>query len=135
MNRLAEAFADRIEQVYSKYKPVVRQEVVEWAAQYKEETLAGVYSIVRDTFSNQYNVAPDIAILKQAYKDYRESIMQGVDDFLALPDPDYEARKRELTDKEREDGAEFMRRLLDGMKWGVHPTAIHQEWERDHDVQ
>lgn len=135
MRQSVEAFVKKLESVYERYRPAVRQEVLDWAGQYKDDTLAGIYQAVRESFSNQYNHPPDIAVLKKAYTEYRESMMVSIDDFLALPDPDYEARKRELTDEEREKGAEFMRRLLDGMKWGVHPTEILKEWESENEVR
>lgn len=130
LNR-AEAFVNKIEKVYAPYSPYVRPEILSWAAKLSENALIAVYKSVRMSYSNQWKTAPDLPILHAAHMEYREGLAETC--VAMLPDPDYEERKRTMTEEERVEGAFFLQRLLKGMKNGVPPQVVYEKWAKEHE--
>lgn len=130
--KTVERFISRLEEVYAPYKDAVRQEVAIFFSKASEAALKAIYKGVREVYPNTYGKPPDIKHLNDAYQDY----LKGVADeylYTALPDPDFEHRQRTMTEEEKQEGAEFLRRLLRGMQVGRHPQEIYQKWEEERD--
>ncbi len=53
------------EKYYGEYKPVVKVEVLEWLKDKSQVFIIGLRIAVRDTYSNQYRIPPDVAILNK----------------------------------------------------------------------
>jgi len=58
-------FVRWVEGYYGDYRPVVKAEVLHWLAERTPHFIAGLRERVRDEYSNQYRMPPDIAILNQ----------------------------------------------------------------------
>ena len=131
MSEKAEGFVDRIEKVYAKYNPYVREEIFTWARKQSDSALLGAYKKVREKFSNQYNKPPDLPVLIDAYKEYQRELADAFIYERALPDPEFEDRKRTMTEEEKAEGQRFLQRLLEGMQSGTHPSEIYRRWQED----
>lgn len=134
VNAVLQHFLERIKGYYGPYNATMREDVERWAAKLTAEELRGIYKITTETYSSQYGRPPDISVFKKALHEYREATSMTVEDVLALPDPDYEARKRELTEEDREMGAAFISKLVEGMGAGQHPVRIYEEWAYENPV-
>lgn len=132
MSEKAELFTAQLEKVYTKYNEYVRREVVAWASKLTDTALRAVYKEVRETFSNQYGKAPDIANLAAAYREYQKNMAEEFM-YKALPDPEHEDRKRTMTDEEIEEGKQYLGKLLRGMRTGKHPNEVYEEWQEEHE--
>jgi len=53
------------EAYYGEYKPVVKAEVLEWLKDKSQVFIIGLRIAVRDTYSNQYRIPPDVAVLNK----------------------------------------------------------------------
>lgn len=60
-----EAFVRWAESYYGEYRPVVKAELLEWLSGKPAHLIAGLRLEVRDTFSTQYRMPPDVAILEK----------------------------------------------------------------------
>ena len=130
MSEKAEMFTAQLERVYTRYNEYVRREVVSWAAKLSDAALRGVYKNIRESFSNQYGKAPDIANLAAAYKEYQKDLAEEFM-YKALPDPEHEDRKRTMSEEEIEEGRQYLAMLLGGMREGRHPKEIYREWQEE----
>ena len=127
-----EKFVNVLEQAYAPYKSTVaKKEVAHWANTRSPEVVRATYQELRKTFSNRYGAPPDLPDVLVAYR----AIKDEVESVMALPDPDYEERRRTITQREKELGQEFFKRILEGMAEGVHPEDVYREWmeERNDD--
>lgn len=61
----AETFVRWAEAYYGDYKPVVKAELLRWLSERPPYFIAGLRERIRDEYSNQYRIPPDIAILNQ----------------------------------------------------------------------
>lgn len=59
-----ETFVRWAEDYYGKYRPVVKAELTTWLSAKPPHLIAGLRERVRDEYSNQYRMPPDIALLK-----------------------------------------------------------------------
>ena len=130
MSEKAEMFTAQLERVYTKYNDYVRREIVAWASKLSDAALRAVYKGVRESFSNQYNRAPDIANLATAYKEYQKDMAEEFM-YKALPDPEHEDRRATMTDEEVEEGKQYLSKLLRGMRVGKHPHEVYKEWQEE----
>jgi len=120
-----EQFVAVLEKAYAPYKsPVARREVVHWANGKDVAAVRATYQELRETFSNRYGSPPDLPDVIVAYKAVKETLPPP----MALPDPEYEERKRTITPEERALSAEFLKKVMEGMSDGVHPRDVYAEW-------
>lgn len=130
MNEKAEMFVAQLERVYARYNEYVRKEILSWAGKLSDAALRGVYKNVRESFSNQYGKAPDIANLTEAYREYQKNLAEEFM-YKSLPDPEHEDRKRTMSEEEIEEGRQYLSMLLGGMRAGRNPKEIYQEWQEE----
>lgn len=120
-----EKFVAVLEKAYAPYKsPVAKREVAHWANGKEPAVVRATYQELRETFSNRYGSPPDLPDVIVAYKAVKETLPPP----MALPDPDFEERKRTITPEERALGAEFFKKIMEGMANGVHPQDVYAEW-------
>lgn len=123
--RHGDQFAAVLEKAYAPYKSTIaKKEVAHWANGKAPEVVRATYQELRETFSNRYGSPPDLPDVITAYKAIRDT----VDLPMALPDPDYEERKRTITPEERALGAKFFKEILKGMAEGIHPQEVYAKW-------
>lgn len=114
-DRKTQLFLNKLEAYYdAKYNSVMRQEMSSRVRIYSSDTLADVYHQIIATFPSQYNKLPDVSVLVKAIKDV-EAVPYG---YLALPDPDYEERKKSVSEEDRLIGKWFVERLFDALAQG-----------------
>lgn len=120
-----EKFVGVLEKAYAPYKSTVaRTEIVHWANTKSTEVIRATYQELRQTFSGRYGSPPDLPDVITAYK----AIKDTAEPIMALPDPDWEERKRTITPEERALGAKFFKEILEGMADGIHPKEVYARW-------
>jgi hypothetical protein len=90
------AFIKKIEDYYGRYSPGVKREVLRYIDSVAPNDLPRIYKQLLLTFSTQYKVQPDVAILEKAREDMIIRPDPAKDFKPALPEPEAKDYSREL---------------------------------------